>query len=180
MGAPLRAPIGKLVAAAAKVPTVKVGGGRGRGGNSTKAKPYDQLTDGAKRGRRHKERKRNEKGQFITGPAPDNTTTGPADPLPEAAKDLPKTQEELDVLKKKEEIIKMRLENRRSERLSVERSEIEKDYIAFFDIMKEGLENLPAKYARLRPGATTDDTNALLTLGAEIIEDLRTFINGQQ
>lgn len=160
----------------------KGGGGRGVGGNSTKAKPYHEQTPGAQRSTRSRERKRNAKGQFIPGEdivsGPADTGRGPADPLPEEAKDLPKTQEELDVLKKKEEIIKMRLENRRNERLSVERSEIEKDYIAFFDILKEGLENLPAKFKRLRPEAAIEDTNALLSLSSEVIESLRTHVNG--
>ena len=160
----------------------KRGGGQGRGGNSTKTKPYDQLTDGAKRGRRHKEkvkRERNEKGQFLpAGAAKKAEPTGPADPLPPEAKNLPPDMEALEILKKQEDIIKMRLENRRSERLSVERAEIEQDYVTFFDILKEGLEYLPAKFKKLRPNASVDDTNALLSLSADIIGSLRTHING--
>lgn len=152
---------------------------RGRGTDSTKEKAYADLTPGAQRARDSRERKKivpkiNKDGSVRRKPGPRvGQKQNPAVKLPD-------DEEKLDILKKKEDIVKLRLQNKRQQELVVEVAEFRELFNGFIDIHKQRTEAIPARFASERAEPMTkEDTVALQILHHEVVQDMRAYLENR-
>lgn len=145
--------------------------GRGKGTHSTKPKPYSELTEGAKRARKSREKKARLKADGTPdrrfGPRV-QVTDIKTEPLPEIK--IPGTEEEVDKRTKEEKLRQLIIENDRNEGKTLYLEEAKEMYIKLYDAFLQGYYLFPDKFKTYQPKATEKDIHALQRIIDEAIQ----------